>query len=559
MHRLSLPLAVLLLLAAAGCRSSAYSAAAKADTIEAYRAFLRANPKDDLAEPAQARLEELEFIEASRLHTVVAYKRYLEEFPESPKVRAAQALLEGLRFNAAKGQASSQGLRRFLKDHPDGAHREEAEKLLTEAEFKEVSTLTDQDRLARIVADHPDDPRRADAEARLDDQAFRVAAASGASKLLGYLRDFPAGVHRQEAKARLFSLKLDGLLTSGLLDEARQEAARSPLSAGLADLPARFERASAERAALGSKEPAAQSAQAGNYLRSVEDLEKSLAAPDPLDRWQAAEELGQHVSVRAIDPLLNAFRSSRSALVRQRAFESLGAVLSALPRRVADYEVSIRLEAMRPNASDAAVYLPVAALLDLSGQLEAAATEYQRAFDPSSPDPVVLRRWAQIRRERRQFFSAAVAARQLALWALSAARDEEGTNGLAASRQLCAAVQASRFALEVISEARLQKTEFPEDLEEFEARAQEAGKLSGARLKDAELLLKTQDPNARGCEDRRVADRLAEAERTRTEALQQVSAKLPKLAPLLLSVAAERDPSPAVRAEAARLVAARPR
>lgn len=548
-------------LAAAGCRTSGYGTAAKADTIEAYRAFLRDFPKDDMAEPAQARLAELEFVEASRLHTVLAYKRFLEEFSDSSKAQAARSLLAGLRFNAAKQRGTAQAMRQFLKDHPDSAYRDEADKLLTEAEFKEVSTLTDQDRLSRIVAEHPDDPRRADAEARLDDQAFKVAAATGAHKLFAYLRDNPAGVHRDEAKARLLSLRLDGLLFSGLLDEARAEAGRTPLAARLPDLAARFDRAAAERAAQGSSEPAVKAAQVGNYLRSLDDLEKSLQAPDALDRWQAAEELGQVVSVRAIDPLLTAFRSSRSPLVRQRAFDSLGAVLSALPRRVAEYEVASRLEAMRPTASDAAVYLPVAALLDLSGQLEAAATEYQRAFDPLSPDPVVLRRWAQIRRERRQFFSAAVAARQLALWANATARDEEAKSAaasLTASRQLCAAVQAAHFALEIITEARGQKTEFPEDLEEFEARAREGERLAQARLRDAELLLKTQDPNARTCDDRRVADRLAEAEKARTEALRQVSAKLPKVAAWVLAIAAERDPSPAIRAEAAKLLAARP-
>ena len=51
-----LTLAVLLSLT--GCASSAYQRAKEADTVEAYREFLREHPKDELAESAEARLEE---------------------------------------------------------------------------------------------------------------------------------------------------------------------------------------------------------------------------------------------------------------------------------------------------------------------------------------------------------------------------------------------------------------------------------------------------------------------------------------------------------------------
>ncbi|XXF81055.1 HEAT repeat domain-containing protein [Myxococcaceae bacterium GXIMD 01537] len=554
MRPLCCSLAVLLLLSGCGAQR-AYARAQESDSVESWRTFLREYPDDLNADFATARLEELEFEDARKLHTVVAYKRFLEDHSEGPNARAAKSLLEGLRFNAAKDAGTAEAWRQFLRDHRDGAQREEAQRLLTEAEGRELATTQDPKQLSAYLRNAPDDPRRLELEARLDDQTYTQARATGATKLFAYLRDFPAGRHREESKTRLLELEVEGLLVSGLVDEAEAKVKTHPLGAQLQGFTERLTRARAERAALTGREVLAQSTHVGHYLRGIDDLQAALRANDPLDRWQAAEELGQHVSVKALEPLLEAFRTARNPLIRQYALESLQNVLRALPRPVAEYEVAARLEALRDRASSPELYLVVAALLDLSGQLELAATEYQRAFEPSSPDPVVLRRWVQIRQERRQFFSAAVAARQLSMWAMGVARTEvvsaEGGVPLAAARQLCAAVANARYAAGVIQKARGQRTEFPEDLVAFELTAADAVKLSEARLADAELLLRERNAGARLCGDTQVRERLEDAVKQRTAALEAVEAKLPALAKLLLEVARERDPSPQVRTLAA--------
>jgi hypothetical protein len=551
--------ALLLLLLLTGCGAPrAFQRAEEADTAEAYRGFLREHPEGEYAELARARLEERDFQEASRLHTVVAYKRFLEAHPEAFQARAARALLEGLRFNAAKEAGTAVALRQFLREHPDGAQRAEAERLLGEAELRELGGAADPKQLRAWLQASPGDPRRLEVEARLDDEAFGSAAGAGA--LFAYLRDFPAGRHRETAKARLLALEVEGLRVSGLLEEAEARVAGHPLGAQLKDFPARLARARAARVTLLSPEPLVRAAQVGHYLRSLEDLERALRAPDPMDRWEAAEELGQHVSVKALEPLLSALRTGRNPLVRQRALESLRRVLRALPPEVAEYEVTVRVESLREKAGSEELYLTLAVLLDVAGQYEAAATEYQRAFSPEAPDPVVLWRWMGLREERGQAFSAAVAARQLALWALREAREEplspEGGVPLAAARQLCAVAGEARFAAEVIARARRVGTEFPEDLAGFALVAEEARRLAEARLADAELLLREQKPGARGCGDEAVRERLEAAVAQRREALKAVGAKLPRLAPVLLEAVRTTDPSPEVRAEAAsRLVA----
>ena len=82
---------------------------------------------------------------------------------------------------------------------------------------------------------------------------------------------------------------------------------------------------------------------------------------------------------------------------------------------------------------------------------------------------------------------------------------------------------------------------------EFQRRADDAVKLSEARLRDAELKLFETDPRAKRCGDESVRERLKAGEEQRLTSLKALPGKAAKVASLVKELALQREPSLEIR------------
>ncbi len=503
-----------LLVLALSCRDSAFSQASKADTVTAYRQFLEQNPNDINRENAQSRLEELEFEAAQKAHTAVAYKRFLSDHPEGPYVSRVQQRLEGLRFNAAVDKNTVAGWRLFLNEHPTGAHREEAETALLELETQKLESGTPpapgeplSAAAAQVLAE-----RRAQVN---EAQAFQDA--QNTRQLLDYLEAFPSGAHRDDVKGKLLRLEVESLLFEGEIEAAKTKMTQSPLAASWTDWPKAVAEAQRYFEALNGTATNLRPLSPQADLFPLAEVLASLESSAAFDRSQAASSLGFYMTPQVIAPLLRSIRVGRTTLVRQRAFESLRRVFRLMPRTVADYALTTRLADLSTKASDEGLSLPVAVLLDIQGRVDDAASEYQKAYAPQDPDPLILRRLIELRMERGKQFSAAVACRTLALESKRVFDElQVAGNGVTAAREYCGAVEMARFAAQTLAKIKQADTsEFAADVESFEKAAQATLTLGLAKLRDAELVMLTAAPGSPTCGTDPFSERIQLFERQR--------------------------------------------
>lgn len=110
-----------------GCDSSRYSAAQRADTLDAYRRYLASSPKGKNADAAKRRVEMLEYKAARQADRPLGYNRYLQRYPRGKYALACRERLARVSLSGARTPAD---LMLVIERYEGTAEAKKAAKLL---------------------------------------------------------------------------------------------------------------------------------------------------------------------------------------------------------------------------------------------------------------------------------------------------------------------------------------------------------------------------------------------------------------------------------------------
>ncbi|RME23902.1 MAG: hypothetical protein D6798_12515, partial [Deltaproteobacteria bacterium] len=157
MRFIALMLPVVLSLSA--CRSP-FATAQEQDTIEAYEAFLEANPNSPFVTQASLRLEELYLEKARSEKTLEAYDDYLARYPDGKLRDKAIEERRQFLFEWASEQDTPEAWQKFLDEYPTGDRKlkQEARQRLNMAKHRDIVTVGPVSIEQVNLAENPDGP-----------------------------------------------------------------------------------------------------------------------------------------------------------------------------------------------------------------------------------------------------------------------------------------------------------------------------------------------------------------------------------------------------------------
>ena len=236
-------LAVLFLLLVSSCTTveGAWTEAATADDIGAYRKFLTEYRRSPYASRARTRIQELELaaaIETGSMaplvkflkdnrdsplraqattaiesltwqrtcteNTVAAYQLFQRAFPSGPNTEEAARRLEELHWQTANDANFPAALREFLAQHVSSSHAEEARQKLGDLEWAAAREAGTSAGFSRFVVQHPDSTHVVAAREAILDLDWKAASTANAVRAYEQFRKrHPQSVHDGEAVQRI--------------------------------------------------------------------------------------------------------------------------------------------------------------------------------------------------------------------------------------------------------------------------------------------------------------------------------------------------------------------
>ena len=562
--------ATTLLVFAAACHTSAFTRAKSQDTPDAWRSYLLGHEDGADSDFARERLAELSWREAEAQESPRAYRHFIAEFPDSPHHDEATRRLAALRYRSAEESRAEDALESFLEDEPKGPLSVDARQKLADLEFEAARKAKGRRPVELYLARFPEGPHLEEARALADDRAYADAESRGPIGLTGYLEAEPNGRHRAEAQAQLRIVRVKAQIEEGQLDAAAVELrslGESPEAASLGRELAAAVRVASLAAFDAIPGVSRQELQALQELAfelappdraAVAQLADRLDALDPRDRWRAARALGATGSVWAIDPLLRVASRSSFWEVRWTAARGLLELLGSLPKEAREEEVGRRILALKPLAASSELADELGLLDEAAGDARGALQAFAQARRYQPEDLLALGESLRAARSAGEADGALALARELAAAAEAFAElrlREQGTPPLLVDRQLCGLVDFAQEAVTTLKELGAPGAPL------LSAAEGQLAKLRGETV-DAERRSALELPGFTGCDPVGARERSAAVER-RVAAVEALAVRVqtgPKseleAVRALLTQVASRDGSEAVRAAAARALAA---
>lgn len=197
-----------LLILLAGC-ADPYGDAKKADTIEAYEAFLGSDPSGSERLGAEQRLEELLVARAEETHAVADYDKLLQRFPKSRQAKKMREGRANAAFAAAEADGSADAWKAFLDENAeaDGALKKKARAMVAVAEYKDKLAITEPKVEQVNLAEDPKGPK--------DGWGFSATVTNNGDKSLEFLTMEVQLLDAAGKKLKAFTYPLAGKVGPG--------------------------------------------------------------------------------------------------------------------------------------------------------------------------------------------------------------------------------------------------------------------------------------------------------------------------------------------------------
>ena len=200
------------LLLSSGCAGKAWREARRANTSQAYAAFVANQPEHGKVRVARARAEELDWEAAQQADDASTYAMFVATHPTSTYVTAAQERGEVVAWEEAVEVGTVAALETYLVRHGQGVHGNEVRVLIEQAWYDDARVADTIDAWSAYLVRYPAGQHVEEARARRDALGWDATVSAGTPVAYrDYLRQHPRGKHRAEARQWLAELRVHTL------------------------------------------------------------------------------------------------------------------------------------------------------------------------------------------------------------------------------------------------------------------------------------------------------------------------------------------------------------